>query len=260
MTDDPLAPGAPRGPSGLIGALRRQRAAARWRRRAETADALSPDALVALAPQARALADQAQAVLAAAEGALRPSEPPPAPDGSEWAWRPGPWSTAIRPAAVAGVPGHLTLAPGATLFHDCPLGEITARQVAGPRAAPYALAIDALGFDGTFLSLALDLPAEAGLRRGQIVGLTGWIEMERPAEVFARLNLRQGPNTDQLVSELRAGDRPDSPVTAAFDLGFHDVRPNRLEAAWIDLIVDSPRMNRIEIADLVVSRRPRADL
>jgi len=166
---------------------------------------------------------------------------------------------------VAGAVGGTSLAEGVTLFHDCPLAEITLQQsrATTPQAnAPFNLTLDALGFEGSFLSLALDLPQEGAtsLRRSHIVGVSLRVWMEHPAEVFVRLNVKHGPNTENLVSELKPGDRPDSPLTAAFDLGFHDINPAKVEKAWIDLIFERPEMNLVRIDDLTLTRRPRADI
>ncbi|MEM8848551.1 MAG: DUF6478 family protein [Pseudomonadota bacterium] len=253
---------------GLIASLRSRNAAADWQRAAEAGETVDIGALAKLAPLARDLARHAGEVarvsemrLSGASAAQRIDRPPQC----DWAWRPAPWAAALPPSTRAGVRGGDTLTEGVTLFHDCPLAEITLRQVqaSDPGApAPYVLEMDALGFAGSFLSLAMDLPKDGAktLQRSHIVGLSTTVWMEREAEIFARLNIRQGPNTEQLVSELKPGERPDSPVTAEFDLGFHDIKPAKLDHAWIDLIFDKPQMNLVRIADLTLTRRPRADI
>ncbi|MEM7641110.1 MAG: DUF6478 family protein [Pseudomonadota bacterium] len=253
---------------GLIASLRSRNAAADWQRAAEAGEMADIGTLAKLAPLARDLARHAAEVARMSEMRLagtsagRRADWPPQCD---WAWRPDPWATALSPSTRAGVQGGDALTQGVTLFHDCPLAEITLRQVraSSPGAsAPYALEMDALGFAGSFLSLAMDMPKAGAttLQRSHIVGLSTTIWMERQAEIFARLNIRQGPNTEQLVSELKPGERPDSPVTAEFDLGFHDIKSAKLDHAWIDLIFDKPQMNLVRIADLTLTRRPRADI
>ncbi|WP_298438096.1 DUF6478 family protein [uncultured Jannaschia sp.] len=260
-----MAPRLPR----LIDALRRQRAADAWRAAAGAVTTMRTTDLAALGPVARDVAAQARRIADASEARMK--RPRMDEDGiarpaqCDWAWRPLPWSAALDPACISGAAGGTTLAPGVTLFHDCPLSEITLRQrrSTDPLAvAPYALSLDALRFDGSFLSLALDLPPDGAttLRTSHIVRVTLTLRRERPAEMFVRLNVRHGPNTEQLVSELSPGNRPDSPVTAEFDLGFQEINPTRLEHAWIDLIFERPAMNRVDIADMTVTRRPRADL
>ena len=48
-----------------------------------------------------------------------------------------------------------------TVFHDCRISELTVRQVRNTREAdlaPYGLRMDVFNFDGSFLSLVIDLP------------------------------------------------------------------------------------------------------
>lgn len=254
---------------GLIESLRSRRAVSRWRRAAAGGGAVGTETLARLAPLAREVALQARRVAEAAEARLSGPRIGQAiierPAQCDWAWRPAPWSAALTPQSVAGAVGGTRLAEGVTLFHDCPLAEITLHQARAhdpSRAAPYSLSLDALGFRGSFLSLAMDLPRSGAttLRSSHIVIVSTLLRMERRAEMFVRLNIRQGPNTEQLVSELKPGDRPDSPVSAEFDLGFHEINPAKLEAAWIDLIFERPEMNLVRIEDLTVTRRPRADI
>ncbi|CTQ32605.1 DUF6478 family protein [Jannaschia rubra] len=253
-------------PPGLIDGLRSRRSLRRWRRAARDGGAIPLADLARLAPAARALAVSAGYVTRAADrrllGAGDGMECPPQCD---WAWRPDPWAAALSPVSVAGALDGTRLAQGVTLFHDCPMAEITLHQhrrtSAGARA-PFALSMDVLGFHGSFLSLAIDLPQEAaqGLRRSHIVIVSARLRTERPTEAFVRLNIRQGPNTEQLISQLQPGDRPGDPLRAEFDLGFHDLKPAKLESAWIDLIIERPEMTQVTIDDLTLTRRPRADI
>ncbi|WP_179378081.1 DUF6478 family protein [Jannaschia marina] len=258
---------APRLP-GLIESLRSRLAARQWERAAQAGGTLDPATLAQLGPRARQMAETARRLSEAADRVLLSSDGGGAidrPSMCDWAWRPTPWTSRMLPAAIVGATGGTTLTQGVRLFHDCPLSEITLRQLRmtqAPAHAPFALSLDALGFEGSFLSLAIDLPEEAALalRRSHILGVAARLHLERPGEVFVRLNIRQGPNTDQMVSELQPGDTPDAPAIAEFDLGFDEINPAKLEAAWIDLILERPEMNRVRIDDLTLTRRPRADI
>ncbi|MEL6588321.1 MAG: DUF6478 family protein [Pseudomonadota bacterium] len=254
---------------GLMEALRSRRALGLWQKTAAKGGNMSSDQLADLAPVARQVARHAQGLAEAADrrllGPRLGQDGIARPPQCDWAWRATPWATAMHPTAIAGAEGGTQLGEGIRLFHDCPLSEITLRQsrTTDPQAkAPFVLTLDALGFQGSFLSLAMDLPPEGGgtLQRSHIVILSTHLRMERQAEIFARLNIRQGPNVEQLVSELLPGERPDSPVSAEFDLGFHDIKPAKLENAWIDLIFEKPAMNMVRIEDVTVTRRPRADI
>ena len=71
-------------------------------------------------------------------------------------------------------------------------------------SAPFGVQMDVFGFDGSFLSLVLDLPEEGalGLRLSHLLRLDLSVEFERPIAVFCRLNIQHGPNTEHLVREL----------------------------------------------------------
>lgn len=256
-------------PPGLLASLRSRRAARAWRRAAAAGDTLDTETLARLAPAARALAQDARQVAEIAErrllGPRIGAEEMPRPAQCDWAWRPAPWAHALPRATFAGAEGGTVLAEGVTLFHDCALAEITLRQERQRDAAaqaPFALSLDALGFEGSFLSLVINFPSAgvAGLGAGQLISVATRLRMERPAEMFVRLNVRQGPNTEQLVSELRPAAPSGGPATAEFDLGFMEINPARLEAAWIDVIFEKPEMNLVRIDDLSLARRPRADI
>lgn len=200
---------------------------------------------------------------AAAEGARGDDGAMPLPPLCDWAWRPAPWAAAMTPEEILGAADGATLTEGVRLFHDCPLAEIALRQVPAGDAgavAPFALRVEAPRFTGAFLSLAMDLPRAAAtdLRRSHIVEVGVHSVPARTHRTFARLNIRQGPNVDRKVSTLRCDDG--GPLTAAFDLGFDEVNPVKLEGAWLDLIFERPEGLSVRIDDLRVTRRPRADL
>lgn len=83
------------------------------------------------------------------------------------------------------------------------------------------------------------------------------MEMEKPIEVFARLNIKHGPNTEQLVLELPTET---SDVMVEFDLGYSELNEKRLERMWLDLIFEGPEMNQVTIRDMTFCRYPRADI
>ena len=222
--------------------------------------------MATLMRELRGLRSEADALLRAGERRMSARAGTMAlPAQADWGWRPEPWSAALMPGVWAGVAGGTVLAPGVKLFHDCPLAEIAIRQErvadAGARA-PYRLAMDVLGFEGSFLSLAIDLPAPgvAGLGPAHIVEVAALLRQERRAEVFARLNVRHGPNTETLVHEFDMSAAPGGAVETSFDLGLEEINPRKVTHAWLDLIFEGPAMNAIALSDLTLTRRPRADI
>ena len=125
--------------------------------------------------------------------------------------------------------------------------------------APYGLRMDVFRFDGSFLSLVVDLPGEAadGLRRTHLMRMSCIVEMEKPLEIFARLNIKHGPNVEQVVRELPLHEKE---VMVEFDLAYTKLNEKRVEKLWLDLIFEGPEMNQVTLRDLTFSRRPRAEL
>ena len=81
------------------------------------------------------------------------------------------------------------------------------------------------------------------------------IETEKKLEIFARLNVRHGPNTEQLVRELPPGEE----TMVEFDLAYSSLNEKRVERLWLDLIFEGPEMNQILLRDITLTRRPRAE-
>ncbi|MEZ5913600.1 MAG: DUF6478 family protein [Paracoccaceae bacterium] len=238
----------------------------RWNRHADEADAMSAGELRVLRGQARAIRRQIDRFLFVAEGRLaRPAignAVMPRPVGTDWAWRPEVWRGPLPVRGQAAVASKTEIGAGATIFHDCSTSELTVRQIRNTREAdlaPFGLRMDVFRFDGSFLSLVLDLPDEAahGLRLRHLVRLDTVIEMEKPLEIFARLNIKHGPNVEQVVREIPPGQ---TEASVEFDLAYTRVNEKRIEKLWIDLIFEGPELNQIVLRDVTCSRRPRAEL
>lgn len=184
-----------------------------------------------------------------------------APQDSDWSWRPDLWRGPLPVPGLASVASKSNLGEQVTLFHDCRFSELSLRQLRNRQAgdlAPFGLRMDVFRFDGSYLSLAIDLPPEAteGLARRHLVRLESIVELESPLEIFARLNIKHGPNTEQVVRELPLQEKD---VMVEFDLAYTKINERRIERLWLDLIFEGPQMNQVILRDLTLSRRPRAD-
>ncbi|MEJ2018072.1 MAG: DUF6478 family protein [Maritimibacter sp.] len=106
---------------------------------------------------------------------------------------------------------------------------------------------------------AAQLPDDAvrGLQRRHVIRVNTVVETEKPLEIFVRLNVRHGPNTEQLVRELPLGE---DDVMAEFDLAYTKLNEKRVESAWVDVIFERPENNQVILRDVTFSRRPRAEL
>ena len=252
--------------SRLIDRLQNAGALSRWKKRAKDAPQADLDALRQDRSQARKLRAQLDQLIHVAESRLAlpriGSNAFSRPGGTLWSWRPQVWRGPLHDRGVVGVATKARLGDEIQLFHDCAVSELTLRQIRNQKAedlAPFGLRLDVFRFDGSFLSLVVDLPKEAidGLQKRHLIRLTVLADVEKPIEIFARLNIRHGPNTEQVVLELPM-DRTEK--TVEFDLAYTDLNEKRTEAAWIDLIFEGPEMNQITLRDLTLCRYPRAEL
>lgn len=250
----------------IIGKAAHRSALRRWRRFADKAQSLELDELKSLRGEARKLKRQVDRLCHVADGRLTlpyvGSNAIRKPLGTDWAWRPPLWRGPLTPPGIAAAENRTTFGEGVTLFHDCKVSELTLRQVRNTRGedlAPYGLRMDVFRFDGSFLSLAIDLPTEGveGLKKKHLISLGTVVELEKPLEIFARLNLKHGPNVEQTVFELELGA---DEVMAEFDLAYTELNEKRIERAWIDLIFEGPEMNQVTLRDLTFTRRPRAEI
>jgi len=183
------------------------------------------------------------------------------PHGTDWAWRPSLWCLPLPSPGMSSAPSKSKLGDELTLFHDCLQSELTLRQLRNTREAdlaPYGLRMDVFAFDGSFLSVVLDLPHGAvdGLQKRHLLRMTTIVEMEKPLEIFARLNIKHGPNTEQIVRELPLNQ---DEIMVEFDLAYSNLNEKRIERAWIDLIFENPEMSQVVLRDVTLSRRPRSE-
>lgn len=186
----------------------------------------------------------------------------PRPHNADWAWRPELWRGPLPTPGMSSVQTKSMLGDEVTLFHDCEFSELTLRQLRNQRQedlAPYGLRMDVFQFDGSFLSLVIDIPAEGikGLKRTHLIQMDAIVELEKPLEIFARLNIKNGPNTEQIVRELPLHS---DNHRVEFDLAYSNLNEKRVERAWIDIIFEGPQMNQVVLRDLTFSRRPRAQI
>lgn len=168
---------------------------------------------------------------------------------SEHHWSPPLWTDPPRQDSRPVSSNRYEIAPGVTLFHDSLRAGITLHHT------PLAISVDT--FEGSFLSLVIDLPPSLvrDLRRHHVLSFDLDLTLSRPLEVFLRLNVKNGPNVEQFVREI-------SPAQSQvdFDMFYSRLRETRCEQAWIDLIFEKPADSQIAIPKAQVSRRRRAEL
>ncbi|SLN21410.1 hypothetical protein ROJ8625_00803 [Roseivivax jejudonensis] len=251
---------------GFIDRIAERAAERRWKRRAAEAETTDLDQLRGRRGAARRLKRHLDDFLHVADNRLAlpaiGNTAFPRPHDADWAWRPELWRGPIPEPGIASVQTQSTLGREATLFHDCTTSELTLRQIRNMREAdlaPFGLRLDVFRFDGSYLSLAVDLPPDAafGLKRRHLIRLETIVEMEKPIEIFVRLNVKHGPNVEQIVRELPLHQEE---IRVEFDLAYTKLNEKRVEKLWTDIIFEGPQMNQVILRDLTFSRRPRAEL
>jgi hypothetical protein len=250
----------------LIHKLAQRRALRRWKGLAKAARNMDLANLRAIRTDARALNRPLHDLMHVADSRLMlpliGSNAIQSPANSDWSYRPELWRGPIEPRGIAAVRNKARLGAEAMVFHDCKISELTLRQIRNTHErdlAPFGLTMDVFKFDGTYLSLVLNLPDTAvqDLKKKHLLRMDAIVEMEKPLEIFARLNIKHGPNTEQIVRELPLNQ---DEVMVEFDLAYTRLNEKRAERMWIELIFEGPQMNQITLRDITFSRRPRAEL
>lgn len=250
----------------FLSRMSEKRALRHWRKLAELAGTANLSTVRALRNRARELRRATNDVMQQADARLTlplvGSNTTDAPLHADWVWRPESWRYPINPAGIAAFGNDTRFGEETVIFHDCKSSEMALRQTRNLRdddLAPFGLRLEVFRFEGSFLSVVLQLPDEAlsGLQRRHLIRLGAQIECEKPLEIFARLNIQHGPNTEQLIREIPLGTQE---IAIDFDLGYSNLNEKRIEKAWVDLIFEGPEMNRVDLRDIVFSRRPRAEV
>ena len=252
-------------PHSLIGRFLHRRSVARWRAATEAVEDTQTsdlDVQMQMAKRtARRIRDfQAQA---AAKLALpRPGSTTfPRAAGTDWSWRPKPWRMACPELGLSPALPKDNITNELLIFHDCKSREITLRQTRNTRdidLSPFGVTLEVFHFDGSYLSLVIEVPPESceGLRKNHLIRLATVITRERPTKIYARLNVKHGPNTEQILLTLP----DDEEAFLEFDLAYSQLIEARAERMWLDLLIEDPNMNKITFRDLNLSRYPRAEI
>jgi len=178
------------------------------------------------------------------------------PAKTEWGYT----ASLLDPAGSDDISGEILtgteLSKDVALYHD---GD---RPVIGLRRAPdnrNGILLELPDFPATYLSLALGVPEGGvrGLGRNSLLRLALTSRTQKPFQAYARLNLKYGPNTEQIVREIDIGT---GDSFAEFDIFYTGFEPSRTSGAWIDLIFNAPSGLSVQIFDVVILRRVRASL
>lgn len=233
-------------------------AVARWKKALARVDALEPNELTTLLADARDLRREVDFVATHAGRALR--QRVPLDPGFDL--RPALFQRPLAQRVHAAPDRETRLDEGVGLFHDGdPTGLLLRQSALSPVAEPcaFGLQLDVYQFEGSYLSLVFDLPAAVsqGAAADDVVWIAVDLASENPGSVYLRLNLQHGPNHTEVLRHLPELSGPEK---IAFDLSQAKLSDKPVEHMWLDLIFESPAMNRFRLHDLQAARRPRAQL
>lgn len=250
---------------GIFGGFGLGQTLKRWQRALRAPQELSAVELKRMNDEIRGMRDRLDVMAAQSRSALlaraADADGIERPDQCDWTHRPTPWSEEMRPRGMVGVSSPQPLPGGVTVFHDANRADMCLRQERAPawaKGAQFGLVLEVYRSDGSFVSFVQDLPSEAlvGLTRNHFISVKLVADREQPVEIYARLNIQHGPNVEQMVRQVEF-DGTDG--RAEFDLAYTKINEKRLEKAWLDLIVEGPKMTQIALWDMVMLRAPRAD-
>ncbi len=250
---------------GFFGGLGLGQTLKRWHKTLRSPSDLSSAELRRMNGEIRGMRDKLDNMAAQSRSALlartTPADGISRPDQCDWATRPQPWREEMRPRGIVGLNSPQALPGGANVFHDATHADLSLRQERAPSWVPgaqFGIVLEVYRSDGSFVSIVQDLPPEAlvGLTRNHYISVQLVADREQPVEIYARLNIQHGPNVEQMVRQI---EFEGTNGQAEFDLAYSKINEKRLEKAWLDLIVEGPKMTRIALWDMVMLRAPRAD-
>lgn len=183
------------------------------------------------------------------------------PAKTQWGYQPHIWknpaefevnNTIMRGQIVSGT----ELGPLVTLHHD---GENAAFTIQRPENGDAGLNFDFATFSGSFFSVAFALP-EVGMQtlgRHDLLRISLNSATKTPFTAYVRLNLRYGPNTEQITRMIDIGS---GQSFAEFDIFYTEFNPDRATSVWVDLIINEPENCNITLSEVTILRRARASL
>ena len=179
----------------------------------------------------------------------------PLPPKTQWGYTPALWEHSLGQETSGNVLTGTEIAPRVNLHHDAEQTDIAIRG----NGAEGGLSFSITKFSGSFLSLAFGFPVDVAkaIRRHDLIRIAVTSEAAEPFKAYARLNLRHGPNNEQIVRMIDIG-HGDS--FAEFDIFYSEFEPNRSSDAWIDLIFNNPEGLAFTLSQAVILRRVRATL
>ncbi|MGB0498192.1 MAG: DUF6478 family protein [Rubricella sp.] len=255
-----------RGPGFILATLVHRLVLGVWRRRAREAEGADGVTLRRWRRQARTLQPLIDTVRHHADRRLAPGADPATAvpvesgDDGELLLRPAAFFAPDLPLGIAAPESGTRFGQDLSIHHDLDRADLILRRLRVPSdPRSYRLRLEGFAIAGEFVSLVLTLPEEMAGRiaREDLVAVSVDIETDAPIDLYARLNLRHGPNTEKIVRRI---DLAGGETSVEFDVFYTDFDPARAAGAWVDLIFEPPTMRAIDLRDVAIWRKPRLSL
>lgn len=176
------------------------------------------------------------------------------PPKTQWGYTPRLWDSSAHEISGNILTGT-ELAENVTLHHDGIGSNFTIR----PPATGVGLDFGFEDFNGSFMSIAFGFPETAAksIGRHDLLRISMTSSADENFQAYARLNLRHGPNNEQIIRMIDIGK---GEGFAEFDIFYTEFEPNRASDAWIDLIINEPTGRKFSLSEVIILRRVRASL
>lgn len=176
------------------------------------------------------------------------------PPKTQWGYTPRLWNSSAHEISGNILTGT-ELAENVTLHHDGTGSNFTIM----PPTESVGLDFRFADFSGSFMSIAFGFPETAAksIGRHDLLRISMTSSADENFQAYARLNLRHGPNNEQIIRMMDIGE---GESFAEFDIFYTEFEPSRASDAWIDLIINEPAGRKFVLSDVVILRRVRASL
>lgn len=181
------------------------------------------------------------------------------PIGTDWVWRPAVFGTNLPDSVCIPAFSPATLGRDLSLFHDCPLVQISLRQEYTAQPDRFAIRLETFAFQGSYMSMVLEVPPAicADLHVDHLIRLSVCLDTKQPVTLSARLNAVHGSDVAQLQETLVAEG---ACRVAEFDLLDIPLARHGVDRFWIDIFIDCPAPSSLLLQEISVMRCQRADI
>ncbi len=180
---------------------------------------------------------------------------------TRWSFTPSVWCSAVLPFTEENAARENAIGAGCTLFHNATEARVAWVQVPASqpdRASAFSLEINAEHFDGSYLSLAIAIPARyrRAIDRKSIISIAIQALGMPDLQASLRMNVKRGPNTYDNWHQINLNDQAQ---IIEFDMSNFGINPAGADNMWLDFMVTQTGTCQFAINTLSISHRLRLE-